>query len=54
VGTAELDGEDRSVLEELVSQYAAYFKLDAREIMGHRFLKIYPVSNRPYGRLYAY
>ncbi|MFH0942542.1 MAG: hypothetical protein V1823_05950 [Chloroflexota bacterium] len=54
VGIAELDGDDRRVLEELVSQYAAYFKLNAREIMDHRFLKIYPTSNRPYGRLYAY
>lgn len=54
VGTAGLDGEDRRVLEKLVSQYAAYFQRDARKILEHRFLKIYPVSHRPYGRLYAY
>lgn len=54
VGTGEVDEEDCRVLAELVNQYATRFKLNAREILDHRFLKIYPVSHRPYGRLYAY
>jgi glutamate synthase domain-containing protein 3 len=54
VGVAEPDEEDRGLLRELITQFAAHFGGDAEEILAGRFLKLWPLSLRPYGRLYAY
>ncbi|GAG02459.1 unnamed protein product, partial [marine sediment metagenome] len=32
----------------------AHFGYDAREILKHKFTKLFPLWLRPYGRLYAY
>ena len=54
VGIAELDENDAQVLRTLVSEFAGHFKLEADKILNHDFIKLYPRSLRPYGRLYAY
>ena len=54
VGQAGLDEQDRGLLEGLVNEFAAHFGLDAREILDHSFIKLFPRWLRPYGRLYAY
>ncbi len=54
VGTAELRGKDHQVLEELVGEFASHFGYDAKEILKHKFIKLFPRRLRPYGRLYAY
>lgn len=54
VGQAKLDEQDRGLLEGLVNEFAAHFDLDAREILDHSFIKLFPRWLRPYGRLYAY
>jgi glutamate synthase domain-containing protein 3 len=55
VGVVELTDEDRSFLKECVGQYAVRFGADANEILNKsQFLKLIPVSKRPYGKLYAY
>ncbi|MCK4222500.1 MAG: hypothetical protein KAX25_06455 [Dehalococcoidia bacterium] len=54
VGTAELDEEDYMNLEGPVTEFASHFGYDAGEILRHRFVKLFPLYLRPYGRLYAY
>jgi glutamate synthase domain-containing protein 3 len=54
VGIAELDENDTQTLGNLVGEFARHFNFDAREILKEDFIKLYPRSLRPYGRLYAY
>jgi glutamate synthase domain-containing protein 3 len=54
VGVAELEETDKQVLQKLVREFAGHFGFNADEILGHEFIKLYPRSLRPYGRLYAY
>ncbi|MBM3132342.1 MAG: hypothetical protein FJZ95_04830 [Chloroflexi bacterium] len=55
VGVAELNDIDWAILRPLVEEYAAHFGLNAEEIIGRgEFSKLYALSLRPYGRLYAY
>ena len=54
VGITELEKEDRRILKELVSEFAAHFGYNAREILKHKFIKLFPLWLRPYGRIYAH
>jgi glutamate synthase domain-containing protein 3 len=54
VGVAELDENDHSVLKKLVGEFAYHFGYDAEDILKHKFIKLFPLYLRPYGRLYAY
>ena len=54
VGVAELEEADRRVLQQLVGEFAGHFDFDADELLNDDFIKLYPKSLRPYGRLYAY
>lgn len=53
VGVAEVDGVDRATLEELVREFCQHFDRDEREILGRRFIKLFPLHLRPYGKLYS-
>ena len=54
VAVAELNDEDHRILGGLVDEFCSYYGLDAEKILESKFNKIYPVSSRPYGNLYAY
>ncbi len=54
VGVAELDKNDHSVLKKLIGEFASHFDYNAEEILKHKFIKLFPLYLRPYGRLYAY
>jgi len=54
VGVAELDENDHLVLKKLVGEFASHFDYNAEEILKHKFIKLFPLYLRPYGRLYAY
>lgn len=54
VGIVEPDEGDRALLAGLVAEYVGYFGGDAASILDAPFLKLLPLSSRPYGRLYAY
>jgi glutamate synthase domain-containing protein 3 len=54
VGVAELDENDYSTLKELVGEFAYHFGHDAEKILEYKFIKLFPLYLRPYGRLYAY
>ncbi len=54
VGIAIPDEKDYDVLIKYVGEYAGCFGGDPEEILAGKFIKLYPKSLRPYGRLYAY
>ena len=54
VGIVELNAQDRENLDLLVAEFANHFGYDAKEILAGDFIKLLPLSLRPYGRLYAY
>lgn len=54
VGIADINEEDYLKLERLVNEFASHFGYDAKEILKHKFIKLFPLYLRPYGRLYAY
>jgi glutamate synthase domain-containing protein 3 len=53
VAIVPIEEEDNKTLERYVGAFANYFGYDAREILASEFIKLKPVSHRPYGRLYA-
>lgn len=54
VGVAEPNENDYLTLKELVGEFAYHFGHDAENILKHKFVKLFPLYLRPYGRLYAY
>jgi glutamate synthase domain-containing protein 3 len=54
VGVAQLEDNDRRLLQQLVGEFAVHFGYDAEGILKHKFTKLFPRWLRPYGRLYAY
>jgi glutamate synthase domain-containing protein 3 len=54
VGIAELKEADWQILTELVTEFAAHFGHDTEQIWQHKFIKLFPLWLRPYGRIYAH
>jgi glutamate synthase domain-containing protein 3 len=54
VGVAEPNENDYLTLKKLVGEFAYHFGHDAEKILKHKFVKLFPLYLRPYGRLYAY
>jgi len=54
VGVAELDAGDQATLEDLVREFCRHFDRDEVDILRRQFVKLFPLSLRPYERLYAY
>ncbi|MBI5166926.1 MAG: hypothetical protein HY998_04185 [candidate division NC10 bacterium] len=53
VGVKELEEEDYRVLRPLLEEYCQDLDLDIEEVFQGDFIKLLPVSHRPYGALYA-
>ncbi|MDD5189507.1 MAG: hypothetical protein PHE50_00510 [Dehalococcoidales bacterium] len=54
VGVAELSETDRVTFTRLVQEYCRHFGNNAEDILKQDFIKLYPKTLRPYGRLYTY
>ncbi|MFQ5827137.1 MAG: hypothetical protein ACE5IA_07245 [Dehalococcoidia bacterium] len=54
VGVAELEDKDCQILQKYVGEFASHFGYELKAILNHRFIKLFPLRLRPYGRLYAY
>jgi len=54
VGVTEPDEDDLTLLHGHLKDFCRYFDLDLGEVIREPFLKLYPYTHRPYGRLYAY
>ncbi|MBM3708529.1 MAG: hypothetical protein FJW69_09405, partial [Actinobacteria bacterium] len=54
VGELVLDDNDKAILSKYVGNFANHFGYNAEELLKRDFIKLYPKSLRPYGKLYAY
>lgn len=54
VSPLKLDKEDEQKLFPHLKEFARTFNLDFDKIINEEFVKLLPLSHRPYGRLYAY
>ncbi len=54
VGKSPLNDDDRRELRQYVEQYVEAFGGDVEQIMSANFVKLLPVSRRPYGQIYVY
>ncbi|MDP6577456.1 MAG: hypothetical protein QF594_06595 [Dehalococcoidales bacterium] len=54
VGISDLEKADWQILKKLVAEFAAHFSYNADEILRHKFIKLFPLWLRPYGRIYAH
>jgi glutamate synthase domain-containing protein 3 len=54
VGVTVASAEDMAELTPILADYAEALALDLDEILAEPFVKLTPVSHRPYGKLYAY
>ena len=54
VGIQKLDEPDKQILTKLIAEYSREFETDPTTISLDKFVKLYPQSSRPYGKLYCY
>ena len=54
VAILQPDAQDMAAIAEVVTAYVRHFGLSASEIVSTPFIKLSPVSTRPYGTLYTY
>jgi glutamate synthase domain-containing protein 3 len=54
VAVLELDDGDEKILGKYLKEYCDCFGLDYQAVREEPFVKLLPVSSRPYGRLYVY
>ncbi|MGI5817714.1 MAG: hypothetical protein ACOX9R_06395 [Armatimonadota bacterium] len=54
VAVAEVCEADWDLLEAIIGRYCMAFEVDPGRFSPDEFIKLYPWSSRPYGKLYAY
>lgn len=54
VGVSEPVEREQAFLRRVAGEFSRHFGPDPEEIMSRGFLKLAPLSHRPYGRLYAH
>ena len=54
VGIGEMEEEDWKFLDRIVGEFCEYFNYDKDDILAGKFMKLIPVTKRPYGKIYAY
>jgi glutamate synthase domain-containing protein 3 len=54
VGILEPDASDMETIMECVVRFTEHFGGSVEDIMSQPFIKLSPVSSRPYGKLYTY
>lgn len=54
VGILDLDDSDMKLLKKCLEDFCADFDLSVDDIMKEPFKKLEPITDRPYGNLYAY
>jgi glutamate synthase domain-containing protein 3 len=53
VGILEMEPADTELVRQAVEEYVSHFGGSAEEILSAPFIKLSPVSSRPYGKMYA-
>ena len=54
VGMFKTTEDDMRKIESYIHEFCEYFELNTSEILSEEFVKLKPLSHRPYGRFYAY
>ncbi len=54
VGVVDLSEKDWKFLEDQIGDFCSTFGFEADEVLGGSFMKLVPVTVRPYGKVYAY
>ncbi|MBD3184541.1 hypothetical protein GF312_19820 [Candidatus Poribacteria bacterium] len=54
LGKVEMKDDDWALMEEYAYKYAEHFGYNHKQILNRDFVKLVPLSLRPYGKLYAY
>lgn len=52
--TSEPNGETAVILRTLVDEFSFHFELNLSKMASQRFMKLFPLYLRTYGKLYAY
>lgn len=50
----EVTQKDYELISKYIKEFCEYFSIPEKEIFKEKFIKLFPYSTRPYGRLYAY
>ncbi len=53
VEAAEVNEEDMKIIGRLAEKFCRYFNYEMDEVMDQEFMKVIPLSHRPYGGLYT-
>ncbi|UMZ73819.1 hypothetical protein [Natranaerofaba carboxydovora] len=53
VSKIELNDKDKKILKDNIETFCNYFDKDLNKLIDSEFIKLEPVSTRPYGRLYV-
>lgn len=53
VGVARPTGSEQDRVEELVTDFCRVMELEPAEVLDTSFLKLFPYTHRPYGKMYA-
>lgn len=54
VSVFDLTKDDEAKIKEILTEYCNDLNMDLREIMKEKFVKLVPVSHRPYGNMYVH
>ncbi len=54
VGVVDMEKEDWKFLEDVVGEFCRYFNYDLDDVLAGKFMKLLPVTKRPYGKIYSY
>jgi len=54
VGPVPMQPEDEWLVQRLVRQFGAHMSVDPEPLLRSPYVKLMPLTKRPYGRLYAY
>lgn len=50
----EVSQKDYEIISKYIKEFCKYFSISEEEIFKEKFIKLFPYSTRPYGKLYAY
>ncbi len=54
VAVTEPSSEEQARIREILAEYCRWMELELDEVLARPFLKLFPFTHRPYGRMYAY
>lgn len=50
---ADLEDDDHMLIKKLCAEFSSYFGVDVNKLLKGKFVKIVPISHRPYAKMYT-